>query len=700
MSLTETIRLLILNDSRDEAERLISMLRNAGRPSRAQFVENEESLVKLLQEQTWDLLIGLDNTASVPLASAIKSIRRLNKDVPVILQTEDNEDAARAIIDGMKLGAADVVKLDDDQHLLLIIQRELAAREQRQQRRLADRRYKDAERRSQQLLDSSRDAIAYVQDGLFLYANDSFAELFGYQERDDIECMPVIDMVATSDQARTKEFLKTLTLEQAEADNLRFSFAALKADDTEQPLTIEVNHASYDEEPCIEFIVRANQANNEELEAQIHQIKHQDLVTGLYNRAYLVDELEKAVSHATQKHASHSLLFIEVDQFSERVQNEFGVAGSDTVLSDVAHFLQEHVSEHDTLVRFGDDDFIILRYNTSATSALTQGEELCNQFRDHIVEVDDKTLQLTISVGVAMISEAINSGEEVISQAMQAIDAILASTKGEGNSVKLYEPDENDRDDGNTDIVTVLKKAMSENRFRLLFQPVISLRGSDEEYYEVLLRMVDENGEEIRPNHFLEAASGLGAMKKIDRWVLLESIKVLAEHRNRGNKTKLIVNIDSQSLQDQSLVDWLKTAFKAAKLSTDSLVIQANEIDITSHLNAAKSFSEGLAQIHCPMAISKFGCSLNPFSTLNHVKADFVKVDGSFTLDIQNSNEGPETLIKLVQELHEKEKVTIVPFVENASVLSTLWQSGVHYIQGHYLQAPSQDLSYDFAMDG
>ena len=191
----------------------------------------------------------------------------------------------------------------------------------------------------------------------------------------------------------------------------------------------------------------------------------------------------------------------------------------------------------------------------------------------------------------------------------------------------------------------------------------------------------------------------MSACTKIDRWVILESIKMLSQHRAKGNKTKLIVNIGRQSLCDESLIPWLAVAFKAAKLSADSIVFQAQEIDVTNHLNAAKHFSEGLEKLKTSFAISNFGCSLNPFNTLAHVPATMIKVDGSFTTDIQNNNESPETLIQLIEKLNGESKITLVPFVENASVLSTLWQAGAHYIQGHYLQEPSHGMTYDFNME-
>ena len=207
MNVNDTIRLLIVHDSRDEAERLISMLSNAGRATRAQYVESEEGLVKLLQEQVWDLLIAHSAATNVDSSATIRQIKRLNKDVPVILLT--NQEGPQAVVDGLKLGAVDTVLLDQDQHLLLVMQRELVNRAQRKDKRKAERQFKESEQRSQLLLDSSRDGIAYVQDGMYLYANQSYAEAFGYSDADDIDCMSIIDMVADEDQGSIKQFFTT-----------------------------------------------------------------------------------------------------------------------------------------------------------------------------------------------------------------------------------------------------------------------------------------------------------------------------------------------------------------------------------------------------------------------------------------------------------------------------------------------------------
>lgn len=699
MTSNETIRLLILNNERSEAERLISMLHASGHPCRAQHVESEEALIKLLQEQSWDLLIGNLNTAHPAPALAIKQIRRLNKDVPVILLFEEDEDENPfAVIEGLRMGAADVINLDDDQHLLLVIDRELGNREQRQARRNTDRRFREAERRSQQLLDSSRDAIAFIQDGLYLYANESFAELFGYQNRDDIEAMPIMDMVSPADQGRLKSFLKDFVFKGDEAESSTVGFAGITQDGNETHIDLEISLVTYDEEPCIQFLARAATAtaatNNEELEAQLKQIKWQDVVTGVYNRQYLLNQLDHIIDTVDEKQHS-CLLYIELDNFSEQVKNSFGVAGADLALMDIATLLRSKANTSDTIARLGDSTFAIIAHNIKADAAVNRAQQLCKEIEAHIIDIDHKTLQITTSIGISLINETTTNTNTVIEQARIAMEKLRTK---DGNGALLFEP-ETPKTEVKIDIGAALQQALSNDRFRLLFQPIISLRGSDEEYYEVYLRMLDETGVEISPNAFLEAASNISASTKIDRWVILESIKMLSQHRSKGNKTKLIVNIGRQSLCDESLLPWLGVAFKAAKLSPDSIVFQAQEIDVTNHLNAAKNFAEGLEKLHTHFSISNFGCSLNPFNALSHVAAAMIKVDGSFTTDIQNNNENPETLIQLIEKLNEASKITLVPFVENASVLSTLWQAGAHYIQGHYLQEPSHGMTYDFNME-
>ncbi|WP_075186576.1 EAL domain-containing response regulator [Teredinibacter haidensis] len=692
MSQTKTIRLLILNDSRSEAERLISMLHNAGRPVRAQHVDNEEALNKLLQEKVWDMMIGLDSSTCLKPIDAIRLIRRLNKDVPFLLQT--NDEGSQPVVEGLKLGAIDVVKVDEDQHLLLVIQREYLNREERDLRRFAERRHKEIERRNQQLLDSSRDAIAFVQDGMFLYVNESFSELLGHESRDDLECMPVIDVIREADQDTVKRFLKEFTLKGSDIETNILEISAITADEAERPLKIDVSKSNFEEEACIQFLVRTFNADNEELEAQLEQIKSQDLATGLYNRSYLLNALHDAVDEAAEGNYNSALLNIGIQDFTATVNSKLGIASADIVLGTIASYTQSLVKKNDTLCRYGEDSFMLLVAKIDPATAQKRAETLCQKLVENIVDIDGSTLQFNYSIGISLINETTANAEIPIEQALKALDMVQSNEASE-LPVRIYEPET--KADGKADIANMVQRAIDTGRFKLLYQPILSLRGSDKEHYEVLLRMIDDDGQEISPGEFLSTAAQIGATTKIDRWVILESIKILSGHRKKGNHTHMMINLSRESMLDPTLPPWLGVAFKAADLPPDTIVFQLTEIDINDHLNVASTFTKQIEKIGSSCGITRFGCALNPMNALKHVKCSHIKVDGSFTHDLQSSGgDNTESLNELVSQLHQEDKITIVPFVENASVLSKLWQSGVHYIQGYYLQGPTDAMNYDF----
>lgn len=692
----ETIRLLILNDSRAEAERLISMLQNAGRPVRAQHAETAEALSKLLQEKVWDLMIGQDSTQSIKPIEAIRQIRRLNKDVPFIILTDS--EGSQACVEAMKLGACDSIRLDEDQHLLQVIDREMSNRVEREKRRFAERRYDEISRRNQQLLDSSRDAIAFVQDGMFLYANDSFAELLGHETRDDLECLPVIDIIQEKDHDHLKRFLKEFTLKGSDIDASKLEVGAILADGNLRPLKVDVRKANYDEEACIQFVVQSANINTEELEAQLAIIKNQDVATGLYNKAYFLDALSNSIGKALDKEFNSALFQIGIENFQETVTEKIGAGSTDLVLGTVATFAQSLVKKSDLLCRFADDTFMLISPKINAYKAQERADQLGAQLRDFIVDIDGTTLHFNYHIGIGIINETSSNTNIPINHSIKALELARSDSKKDASVIaRIYEPDV--PKDDNNDMAQQVISALRDGKFKLLFQPILSLRGSDKEHYEVLLRMENEGGEDISPSDFLATSGKIGLNTKIDRWVILESIKILSAHRNKGNNTRLIINLSVDSLTDATLAPWLGVAFKAAGLPPEAVIFQLNERDITDHLNQAIDFTSKVNKLGANCSITHFGCAMNPFKSLEKLNASYIKVDGSFTQDLQKNSEGAQALNELVSELHQLDKITVIPFVENAAVLSKLWQSGVHYIQGYYLQGPTTSLNYDFDME-
>ncbi|MGE8496559.1 MAG: EAL domain-containing protein [Pseudomonas sp.] len=680
----KTIRLLILEDSQNEAERLVSLFRNAGNATRVHRLTSSDDLNETLQ-QSWDLLIAAPSSEHLDPSEAVNAIRRLAKDIPVIQLLADNE--SESITEALMLGAKDALPQGDDERLVLVAKRELANLEDRRARRAAEVALREAEKRCQLLLDSSVDAITYVHDGMHIYANRAYLELFEYEDADELEGMPMIDLIGGADQGNFKDFLKNYHSVEGHAE---LACTGVKADGQTFQARMSFSPATYDGEPCIQVVIRA-ETGNAELEEKLREISSQDLVTGLYNRIYFLELMDAAAERAVNASQPASVAYIRIDRYAPLLA-EVGLAGIDLLLTDLANLLRAHFAGEAQLARFGDDVFTVLQPGQTPEQSAAHLNSLLKKVEGHLFDVSGRTVQTTLSIGIAGLNETTPKAQEVVDRAHRCADEL-----NDGNALKVFNPaDELAAAANRGNVIAMVQQALENNSFRLLFQPIISLRGDSHEHYEVLLRLLSPQGEEVPPLEFLSAARDAGLGEKIDRWVILNSVKLLADHRSKGHNTRLFVHLSSASLQDQTLLPWLSVALKAARLPSDSLVFQFSEPDAIAYLKQAKALTQGLNELHCKVALSQFGCALNPFNTLKHLHIDFVKVDGSFSQDLSKA-ENQEALKTLLASLHAQAKLTIVPFVESASVLATLWQAGVNYIQGYYLQGPSQSMNYDFS---
>lgn len=680
----KTVRLLLLEDSQNEAERQISLFRNAGHATRAHRLTSSDDLAETLQ-QTWDLLIAAPHSENLDPAEALNAIRRQGKDLP-FLQLVDGNDG-EAITEAMLLGAQDGVPKDDDERLLLVAERELKNLEERRARRNAEVALREAEKRCQLLLDSSVDAITYVHDGMHIYVNRAYVELFGYSDADDIAGMPMIDLIQGSDQAAFKDFLKTY--QQNGEDHAELQCGGVRDDGSQFRASMTFSPATYDGEPCTQVVIRA-ETGNAELEEKLREISSQDLVTGLFNRVHFLELLDRAVEQAVKGGSAASLALLRIDRYAGLL-GEIGLADGDLLLADCAALLRQHFGDRAQLARFADDRFAAL-LPLAPAQAEDSLQALLKKVEGHLFDIGGRSVQVTLSIGVAGVSEQNAQAQLVVERALRCTDQLTS-----GNALKLYDPAEELAVAASRgSLVAMVQQALDGNGFQLLYQPIISLHGDEREHYEVSLHLRNPQGEPVPPAEFLAAAEQADLATKVDRWMLLNAIRQLGEHRARGHNTRLFITLGAASLQDPTLLPWLSAALKAARLPADALILQFNEPDAIAYLKQARALCQGLAELHCKTALARFGGALNPFNTLRHLHADFVKLDGELLKEL-DSAEQQDKLKALIGGLHTEAKLTIVPNVDNASVLTTLWQTGVNYVQGLYLQGPSPRMDYEFS---
>ncbi|WP_372971056.1 EAL domain-containing protein [Marinobacter sp.] len=686
-----TVHLLILDPSQNDAETLVSLLRNSGKATRAHRITSEEDLEETLKAGNWDLLLARDDVdQEFGPDGALAMIRRMDKDIPFILLTP--EFSRERTVAVMKAGAQDTVPFENTDQLVLVVNRELSALEDRRRRRTLESHLREAEQRCQLLLESSKDAIAYINDGMHIYANQSYMEFLGYDDIDDLICIPVLDTLTPESQERYKDFMKSFA--DGGEDGMTMNCVASRSDDQELNVTMSVSAATYDGETCTQIVIQPEHSDAE-LEEKIRQISSQDLLTGLYNRQYLMDALGQAIATAGKNNETGALAYIALDNFMS-LKGQVGIAGADLMLGDLATLLREATPGHMILARLSDDAFCLLCQPCEEKTMAELCETVCKKVEDHLFDINGRTVQLTLSIGVAAITENAPKAPDLMGRAHTASSELKKKQGHEqGNGVLVYNPaDYESLDESNS--ADAIQKALDDNRFRLLFQPIINLRGEGEEHYEAFVRMMNKDDEEVSPYDFLPPVGPSEMAIKIDRWVILQTIKQLSSHRSRGHDTRLFLNVTAETLEDKTFTPWLSVALKAARLPGESLIFQIREGDANNYMKQAKDFARAVHELHAKVSISQFGCALNPFHTLKHIDVDYVKIDGSFTEELQKNDEAKEEVKEMVKSLQSAGKLTIVPLVENAGVLATLWQAGVNYIQGYYLQAPVPEMNYDF----
>ncbi|MFN2308459.1 MAG: putative bifunctional diguanylate cyclase/phosphodiesterase [Gammaproteobacteria bacterium] len=685
----QILRLIIVEETQNDAEAIANLLRNAGQVVRFMYAEDTEDLEQALDQQLPDLVLCARGLEALSLEQVAALLRERALDIPVIA-IGDVADEPR-VIEALRAGAIDLVSFDAPEHLLLVI-----AREQRNLAMLRDLHFfrtghKESERRCRALLDSSRDAIAYVHDGMHIYANSSYLEMFGFESLDEIEGTPIMDMVASEDHGSFKEFLRAYGKEAGGPDNLDVKCVSAKGSFSAQ---MEFTPATIDSEPCTQIIIRDQSLGDKELEQKLKYLSKQDILTGLFNRQYFMEELELAVNDAHAGSGGSSLLYILLDNF-KTVKESIGLGASDLVVSDIAQLLKDQVGDQGLAARFGDSSFTVLFKGQNADATQAFAEALRHAVEERIIDIEGRSVTITLSIGISLITDSSPDAQQILSRADLACE--VARSSG-GNRVHLHNPvaDEQVGREREQQWNHLIQEALSEDRFHLVYQPIVSLQGETDEKYEVLLRMRDSEGDDIRPGQFLPVAVQTGQITEIDRWVIRKAIEVLAERRRGGANTVFFIKLAGPTLEDHELPLWINQQLKEARLAGDAIVLEIAEADAGEHLKSAKAFISAIGALHCKTSIEHFGSSPNSFQLLKHLPVDYLKIDGKFIHNLAGDRDNQAVVKSVVDMALSMNKLCIAEFVEDASSLTVLFQHGVHYIQGYFLAEPTERLNYDF----
>lgn len=689
MGKTHSLSLLVIDDDQLIAERIVDLLKQSAIVCEMNILDEKKELLKALRRK-WDIIL-FGNAYDIKPDELTEIIQSHGLDLPVVgmisdpsQPTSQKDTTDTRALAMLELGVRAVHPRLHLSQIAFSLKSQLYYLAQRRKARETQEMLGEAEMRATLLLKNSRSAIAYIKEGMHLYVNEPYQKLFGYSQPEDMVGLPVIDMVSGKNVSDFKEFLKRFM--KGDRSEPEFKFESVRPDGSTFNAKLQLAPATYESEPCLQIIIQQHNQNAAS-KAQIAAAERKDSLTGLGNRRAFEEDLKKARSSAINQHVQHGLLYINVDSLGQ-ISASLGFEGADATVIHLGKMLKTHFPEG-SVNRFSDAAFTVIAHNIEKTTLLEKAEQLRKDIADDLINVDNRTVQTTVSIGIVQISETSPDTGEIFQRAYSGIDRVRKKTKGVGNEIHLYDPFAN-ANQSETAMFEAVNNALDQNKFKLLFQPIYRIEDDSTNFYEVYLRLPLPSGEMLTPDKFLAIAEQANMLERLDRWVMLNATKILRRELKNDPKAKLLINLSNSAIQDGGLPDFADKLNKAIG-STNALTLQFNEHDVINYLSIAKEQFTAFNTAGCQVSINNFGSSLKSMDIFNHITPNMVKLDRSYAKDLGDAN-NIATTQKVVSDIIEKGVEPMMAFIEDASSMSAAWTVGAPYIQGIYLQEPTEEL--------
>ena len=413
-----------------------------------------------------------------------------------------------------------------------------------------------------------------------------------------------------------------------------------------------------------------------------------DALTGLANRRQFEYLLEQMLETAKAQGKHHAVLYVDLDQFKV-VNDTCGHVAGDELLKQLALILQEEIRESDTLARLGGDEFGVLLEGCPPSRAETIANQIRERVRDFRFVWEDKTFKVGTSIGMV----AVTAESQSLASVLSAADAACYIAKDKGrNRVWVHQAGDQEivRHHGEMELVSRITAAFEDDRFCVYKQQIRATngRGGIDRYYEVLLRMISEDGELLSPMAFIPAAERYGVMPNIDRWVVRRVFEWLSEPANAGSVDRLSINLSGQSLSDDHFLDFVVDCFRQGRADPAKVCFEITETAAIANWVKALKLVKDLRAMGCEFALDDFGSGMSSFSYLKNLPVDYIKIDGSFVRDM-NHDRLDRAMVESIHQIgHVMGVKTIAEYVETDAILEAVEALGVDFAQGDAVHKP------------
>jgi diguanylate cyclase (GGDEF)-like protein len=674
----QRISIAVLTDNQDDVQLINSALRDAGHAAHCHWIASPNRLADTLAAEMVELLILNCDRYTDSIRQVVKQKDRYNPEVPVIAMQEQADEAE--IEAAMRSGACDLVSLGLKNRLQSIVSRELRAL---RVERALNSTLQSATEYKKQLKDhmaNSASSFALVQDGIYTDINDVWLQQFKIKEKDELIGLPIMDMFEPESRPALKGALVATIAGKWAKDEKLVVQAHIGSGEAEE-MHLEFRKIDLDDGPSVQIRIAPQLKVADEPTKLVHDMLQRDPTTLFFHRAQFLERVAKRLKRKPAS-GTHCLVYIKPDNFGA-VRDTVGIIQSEEILSQFAEIVRKRLHPRDVAGRFEGTSIMALLERGNARDAQVWGKQLIDYLQKTTFEVGDISTHMTCTVGTSGSSDVFSSLEEFIAA---TIGAYKAGKTAGGNTSALSEFSDNSTKQREFDAIWVkhLKAALMEDRFRLAQLPIAGLRCDSIQMYDLLVRMIDEQGKSILPSEFIPAAERNNMMKNIDRWMLAAAM----EFCNKGDADRVFVRLSKQSITDSTTATWMQQILDEVSFDCSRLVVQVPERDAATHIKQTKALVGQTRKLGIGFAIEHYGVDRERFQILDLLKPDYIKIDGELIHTLMTDTAMQECVNKIVKAAQAREIKTIAERVENANAMAVLFQLGLDFMQGHYVHEP------------
>lgn len=447
------------------------------------------------------------------------------------------------------------------------------------------------------------------------------------------------------------------------------------------------------DDPAI-LSVGLDMTEHKRAEGRLAWLADHDPLTDLFNRRRFQEELEQMLNLAARYNYSGALLFFDLDQF-KYINDTSGHQAGDALLKMIARLLLGSIRSVDILGRLGGDEFAVILPQTTAAGAIEVAKNALACLNEGKLTINGRTHKASASVGIALFPEHGNNVHDLLAAADLAMYQAKEAGRGGWH---LFSDEEKTRERMYTLVYwkEKIEYALLHERFLFHFQPIMHIRDKTIDHYEVLLRMLDDDGTILAPHLFIPAAEQTGLIHAIDHMVLRKSIALSAEIQHRGPSVRFSINLSAHAFHDPELLLILTDAFARYDANPSNFMFEITETAALEDLPGARKLMETIKALGCSFTLDDFGVGFSSFYYIRQLPIDVVKIDGSFIRNLADSPDDQILVKALCDVARGFGKKTTAEFVENAATLAVLEKMDVDYAQGFLIGRPAPVEEWPF----